>query len=195
MVACFFGKTGNVAIVPLEQRRTVKWYTTIYLPVVFQELRKTNRRRRITLQHDNGSSHTSAQTTTFISIQNIDLMSHPPYSRDLAPNNFFVFRYVNNKMRGERFSSPEEAVECMFWRYLNQSKSDSIIGSNACKSVLILMGNILKKNKVVNICFCSLIPKHKRQPSVYVCPYRVVVACLLVYPLFYTALCFCLFTS
>ena len=48
MIACFFGKTGHVAIVPLEQRRTVnsESYTTICLPVVFQEIRKTNRRRQ-----------------------------------------------------------------------------------------------------------------------------------------------------
>ena len=40
MIAYFFGKTGHVAIVPLEQRRTVnsEWYTTIFLPVVFQEI-------------------------------------------------------------------------------------------------------------------------------------------------------------
>ena len=71
MIACFFGKTRHVAIVPLEQRRTVnsELYTTICLSVVFQEIRKTNRRRRITLQHDNASSHTSAQTTAFLSTQ------------------------------------------------------------------------------------------------------------------------------
>ena len=59
MNACFFGKTRFVANVPLEQRRSVnsEWYTTICLPVVFQEIRKTNRRRRITLHHDNASSH------------------------------------------------------------------------------------------------------------------------------------------
>ena len=35
IIACFFGKTGHVAIVPLEQRRTVntEWYTTICLTV------------------------------------------------------------------------------------------------------------------------------------------------------------------
>ena len=55
MIACFFGKTGHVVIVPLEQRRTVnsEWYIIICLPVVLQEIRKTNRRRRITFQHDN----------------------------------------------------------------------------------------------------------------------------------------------
>ena len=113
MIACFFGKTEHVAIVPLEQRRTVnsEWYTTICLPVVFQEIREINRRWRITLRHDNTSSHTSAQTTAFQSTQNIDFMSHPLYSSELAPNDFFLLPYVKNKMRGQRFSTPEEAVD------------------------------------------------------------------------------------
>ena len=78
IIACFFGKTG-LAIIPLKQLITVnsERYATISLPVVFQEIRKPNRQRRITLHHDNVSSHTSAQTTAFLSTQNIDLMSHP----------------------------------------------------------------------------------------------------------------------
>ena len=102
MIACFFGKTGHVAIVPLEQCRAVnsEWYTTICLPVVFQEIRKFNTR-----------FHTMGQTTAFLSTENIDLMNHPPYSADLAPNDFFLFPYVKNKMTGQRFSTPEEAVD------------------------------------------------------------------------------------
>ena len=90
----FFDKTGHVAMVPLEQRRTVnsEWYTTICLPVVFQEIRIINRRRRTTLHHDNASSHSSAQTTTFLSTENIDLMSYPPYNPDLARMTSFYFR-------------------------------------------------------------------------------------------------------
>ena len=38
-------------------------------------------------------------------------MSHPAYSPDLAPNEFFLFPYVKNKMRGQRFSTPEEKVD------------------------------------------------------------------------------------
>ena len=38
-------------------------------------------------------------------------MSHPPYSPDLAPNDFFLFPYVKNKMRGQCFSRPEKAVD------------------------------------------------------------------------------------
>ena len=40
-----------------------------------------------------------------------DLMSHPLYSLDLARNDFFLFPYVKNKMWGQRFSKPEEAVD------------------------------------------------------------------------------------
>ena len=44
MIARFFGKTGHVGIVPPKQRRTVnsEWYTTICLPIVFQEIGKTD---------------------------------------------------------------------------------------------------------------------------------------------------------
>ena len=125
MIDCFFGKPAHVAIVPLEQRRTVnsEWYITICLPIAFQEIRKSNRLRRITLHHDNASSHTSAQTTTFLSTQP-DLMSHPPYSPDLAPNDFFLCPYVKNKMRRQRFSTPEEAVDAFRMHVLEILQSE-----------------------------------------------------------------------
>ena len=78
MISCFFERSGHVAIVQLEQDRTInsEWYTTTYLPVVFQEIRKTNRRRRITLHHDNVSSHTSAQTTAYVKKREVNVFRH-----------------------------------------------------------------------------------------------------------------------
>lgn len=113
MIACFFGCTGHVATIPLEDRRTVnaEWYTTICLPTVFDEIRKNNKKRRIILHHDNASSHKARQTTEYLKEKNIELMSHCPYSPDLSPNDFFLFPTVKQKMRGQRFSSPQEAVE------------------------------------------------------------------------------------
>jgi histone-lysine N-methyltransferase SETMAR len=99
--------------VPLENRRTVnfEWYRTICLPEVFGEIRKSNRRRQIILHQDNTNSHTSAQTSAYLSTQNIKLIGHPPYSSDLAPNDFFLFPTVKDKLRGQRFSTPEEVVD------------------------------------------------------------------------------------
>ncbi|XP_031634457.1 uncharacterized protein LOC116347857 [Contarinia nasturtii] len=51
------------------------------------------------------------QITQFLTSQNIDLMGHPPYSPDLAPNDFFLFPSVKKKLRGQRFLTPEDAVE------------------------------------------------------------------------------------
>lgn len=113
MIASFFNKTGHVATVALENRRTVNsdWYTTICLPEVIDELRKNNRKRRIILHHDNASSHTARQTNDFLKAKNVELMSHPAYSPDLAPCDFYLFPKIKNQLRGKRFSSPDEAVE------------------------------------------------------------------------------------
>ena len=43
--------------------------------------------------------------------QNVELMGHPPYSPDLAPNDFFLFQHIKKKIRGQRFSLPDDAVE------------------------------------------------------------------------------------
>ena len=113
MIASFFGVTGHVTTVALEDQKTVtaNWYTTICLPKVIEEIRKHNMRRRIILHHDNASSHTATQTVNYLKHQNIELMSHCPYSPDLSPNDFFLFPRVKNKLRGQRFTTPEEAVE------------------------------------------------------------------------------------
>ena len=56
-------------------------------------------------------------------------------------------------MWGQRFSIPEEAVDAFrmhVLEILNQSgKSASTIVSNPCKTVSILMGNIMKNNKAI----------------------------------------------
>ena len=118
MVACFLRKTGYVAIVPPEQHRTVNsvWYTAICLPVVFQEIRKFTKTMRA-LPHRLKQQH-------FWSTQNIDLMSYPPYSPDLTPNDFFLFPYVKNNIRGQRFSLSEEAVDAFRMHVLGIPQSE-----------------------------------------------------------------------
>ena len=113
MVATFVSKSGHVATIPLEDRRTVtaNWYTTICLPQVITVLRETNPHRRIILHHDNASSHSARETIRFLEMQNVELLDHPPYSPDRRPNDFFTFPKIKNVMRGQRFQSPEEAVD------------------------------------------------------------------------------------
>lgn len=113
MVASFVSKSGHVATVPLQERRTVtaEWYITVCLPEIFSKLRKSNPARRVILHHDNASSHTARRTNDFLNLENIELMNHPPYSPDLSPNDFFTFPRMKDLLRGQRFEDPEAAVE------------------------------------------------------------------------------------
>ena len=42
-------------------------------------------------------------------------MIHCPYSPNLSPNNFFLFSNIKNKIRDERFESPEAAVKTLIF--------------------------------------------------------------------------------
>ncbi|GBP41182.1 Histone-lysine N-methyltransferase SETMAR [Eumeta japonica] len=89
---------------------------------VFEEIKKNNRKRRINFHHDNASCRTSAETTQFLKGQKIE--SLPPYSSDLAPNDFYLFPSVKNKLRGQRFASREEALDAFKMHVLETPQSE-----------------------------------------------------------------------
>ncbi|GBP36802.1 Histone-lysine N-methyltransferase SETMAR [Eumeta japonica] len=111
---------------PLEDRKTVnsEWYTTICLPEVFEEIRKNNRQRRIIRHHDNVSCHPSSETCRFLDGRKIILTGHPPYNPDLTPNDFYLFPSVKNKLRGQHFSSREEAIDAFKMHVLKILQSE-----------------------------------------------------------------------
>ncbi|GBP37668.1 hypothetical protein EVAR_23716_1 [Eumeta japonica] len=56
--------------------------------------------------------------------QKIELTSGPPYSPDTAPNNFYLFPSVKNKIHSQRFSSRESAVDAFKMHVLEIPQSD-----------------------------------------------------------------------
>ncbi|CAH1968746.1 unnamed protein product [Acanthoscelides obtectus] len=95
MVATFVSKAGHIATIPLNEQST---------------LQKMNPERRIILHQDNASSHTAQKTRQYLTEENVELLDHLPYSPDLSPNAFFTFPKIKNRLRGQKFQSPEEAV-------------------------------------------------------------------------------------
>ena len=51
-------------------------------------------------------------------------MSHLPYSPDLASNGFFLFPYIENQIKGQRFSTPEEALDVFRMHILEIPQSE-----------------------------------------------------------------------
>ncbi|CAH1989400.1 unnamed protein product [Acanthoscelides obtectus] len=81
----------------LSQRTiTADWYTTICL-----------------------SKNTAQKTRQYLTEENVELLDHPPYSPDLSPNDFFTFPKIKNRLRDQRFQSPEEAVDALKNAVLN----------------------------------------------------------------------------
>ncbi|UYV72575.1 hypothetical protein LAZ67_9003819 [Cordylochernes scorpioides] len=48
--------------------------------------------RGVLLHHDNARPHTSAQTLDFLANFGVYLVTHPPYSPDLAPCDYFIYK-------------------------------------------------------------------------------------------------------
>ena len=113
MIACFFAKFGHVATIPLEDRKTVTadWYVNHCLPKVFQACCKwrprTGVRGRL-LHHDNASAHTAAVTLDFLVVNDVQLVTHQPYSPDWPPVTGFCSLPFKRQLMGKQFQNAED---------------------------------------------------------------------------------------
>ena len=84
MIACFFAKIGHDATIPLEDRKmvTADWYVNHCLLKVFRARCKRRPQtgvRGLLLHHDNAGAHTAAVTLDFLTANDVQLVTHPPY--------------------------------------------------------------------------------------------------------------------
>jgi histone-lysine N-methyltransferase SETMAR len=113
MFAMFFSRSKMVAKIMLQNQRTVTaaWYVNECLPKLFaavEQKRPKSGIRGLILHHDNAPAHTAHLTLSFLEESSVQLMSHPPYSPDLAPCDFWLFPKLKERLRGRRFESEDE---------------------------------------------------------------------------------------
>jgi hypothetical protein len=65
---------------------------------------------KLQLHHDNPPVHSSHLIQSFLVKHNIPLISHAPYSPDMAPLNFWLFPKLKTPLKGARFESREDAT-------------------------------------------------------------------------------------
>ena len=51
-----------------------------------------SRHDKVILLHDNARPHVAAPVKTYLETLNWEVLSHPPYSPDIAPSDFYIFR-------------------------------------------------------------------------------------------------------
>jgi histone-lysine N-methyltransferase SETMAR len=67
-------------------------------------------RKGVILLHGNARPHIGKVTQKKLSDLDIEVLPHPPYSPDLSPTDYHIFKYLNNYLRDEKFAD-QRAVE------------------------------------------------------------------------------------
>ena len=132
MMICFFDMAGVVhkEFVPPGQTVNGPFYIA-----VLGRLRDAVRRKRPEkwpnswiLHHDNAPTHSSFVVRQYLAKHNIPTLQHPPYSPDLAPNDFWLFPRLKTKLKGTRFQSIEEIQQ----NATRELESISKLGFQSC---------------------------------------------------------------
>jgi histone-lysine N-methyltransferase SETMAR len=71
-------------------------------------MRGKRRSQQLWLLHDNAPIHKSHLTEAAIASCGFSVVAHPPYSPDLAPSDFHLFRRLKHDLRGKIFTSGDE---------------------------------------------------------------------------------------
>jgi len=105
MLICFFDQEGIVhrEFVPPGMTVNADFYCD-----VLRRLRENVRRKRpqkwqnqnFIIHHDNAPAHRSFNVSQFLAKNNMTMISHPPYSPNLAPCDFFLFPKLKLRMKG-----------------------------------------------------------------------------------------------
>ena len=65
------------------------------------------------LLHDKARSHVAKPVKTYLETLQWEVLPHPPYSPDIAPSDFHLFRSMTHGLADQRFHSYEEAKKCI----------------------------------------------------------------------------------
>lgn len=117
MASVFWDSEGVLMIDYLERGKTVtgNYYAELIrkLRTVIKEKRRGKLRQGVLLHQDNAPAHTSAVAKAAIDECGFELLQHPPYSPDLAPSDFHLFRFLKELLRGQKFDSDENVIHAI----------------------------------------------------------------------------------
>ena len=66
------------------------------------------RYEKVILQHDNARPHVAKPFTTYLETLKWEVVPHPPYSPDIAPPDYYLFRSMAHGLADQQFRSYED---------------------------------------------------------------------------------------
>ena len=105
-------------------------------------------RKDIILHHDNARPHAALETRQKIAELGWEILSHLPYSPDLAPSDYHLFLSLQNFLRGKKFKNEEDIKQALvkfftLKKVKHFSKMEYTNYRHAGKKSLIIMAIIL----------------------------------------------------
>ena len=88
-----------------------------------RKIRRKPRNNKLWLLQDNAPSHSSFASQDAIAASGFSLLPHPPYSPDLAPSDFYLFRHLKKHLKGNNYGDITE-LKNEVEQFLIQQPSD-----------------------------------------------------------------------
>lgn len=110
---CVFWSARGVEYWELLEGQTVN--SEVYCRQLDELNQRLDRRRRaqVVFLDDNAKPHRSKLTNAKIRELGWDRVDHPPYSPDLAPSDFHLFRSLQHFLKGKRFENFDKMAEAV----------------------------------------------------------------------------------
>ena len=65
------------------------------------------------LQHDNARPNVAKSVKTYLQTLKWEVLPHPPYSPDIAPSGYYLFRSMAHGLADQQFHSYEGIEKCL----------------------------------------------------------------------------------
>ena len=72
------------------------------------------RHEKVILQHDNARPHVAKPVKTYLETLKWEVLPHPPYSPDIAPSNYYLFRLIAYGLADQQFRSCEDIEKWLY---------------------------------------------------------------------------------
>ena len=100
-------------------------------------------RKDVILHHDNARPHAALGTRQKIAEVGWEILSHPPYSPDIAPSDYHLFLFLQNFSTGKKFKN-EEDVERVLVQFF--ASKDETFFKNGIYKLLSCWQQIINNN-------------------------------------------------
>lgn len=117
MASVFWDKKGILLVDFMPRGTTIN--ADVYCETLKKLRKKIKDKRRgmltsgVSLLHDNARPHTARITQDLLASFGWDIVTHPPYSPDLAPSDYHLFTKLKEFLGGKRFADDEELKEAV----------------------------------------------------------------------------------